>query len=167
MKLICAVCGFENQPGTLYCVKCNAQMPTDDHTPIIGARELVEQVRNHQHKTGTLGLYGAPTTVTLHIEDREPLRVTLSRKTTLGRQGPPDEQGPDINLTPYDALDKGVSRIHAVIQNHGNILTLTDMGSTNGTSLNGERLSPQKPRIIKSNDEIRLGRLVMRIEFDE
>ncbi|MCZ7542435.1 MAG: FHA domain-containing protein [Anaerolineae bacterium] len=168
MALICPVCRHENEPGTVYCAQCNAPLPQDDHTPIVNARDLIDQVKAHQRTTEGLGLYGAPATVTLYVEDDEsPLRVSLLHETTLGRKGPPGEPGPDVDLSPYDALDKGVSRIHAIIQNHGNILTLTDLGSTNGTSLNGERLNPQKPRIIKSRDEIRLGRLVMRIEFEE
>ncbi len=167
MTFVCPTCRHENELGTIYCTECGTPLSYDDHTPIVGARELVDRVREYQRVTEGLGLYGAPSVVTLHIEDSPPLRVALRGQTTLGRQGPPDERGPDIDLSTYDALDKGVSRVHAVIQNHGNILTLTDLGSTNGTALNGERLNPQKPRIIKSNDEIRLGRLVMRIEFDE
>jgi hypothetical protein len=167
MKVICPECGLENPPGTLYCARCNAALPYDEQTPVIGAAELVRRVNEHQRLSGNAGLYGAPATVILNIADCAPLRVWLGKKATLGRQGPPEKPAPDVDLGDYEALKRGVSRVHAVIQNHGSILTLTDLGSTNGTLLNGEKLSPNKPRIIKSNDEIRLGRLVMRIQFGE
>ena len=40
-------------------------------------------------------------------------------------------------------------------------LTLVDLGSVNGTHLNGQRLVPNQPRVLRDGDEIRLGRLVV------
>lgn len=167
MVLVCADCGHENKDGQLFCARCGAELSSNGHTPIISAEELVERVKNHQRLREGLGLYGAPGSVTLRFEDGHALRVVLKRETTLGRRGPRYKPAPDVDLSPYDARAKGVSRVHAVIQNLGNVLTLTDLGSTNGTTLNGERLNPDKPRIIKANDEIGFGRLKVRIEFDD
>ena len=38
-------------------------------------------------------------------------------------------------------------------------------GSANSTYLNGQRLLPSEPRILRDNDELRLGRLVIRVTF--
>ena len=50
---------------------------------------------------------------------------------------------PDLDLAPFGAAEQGVSRRHAVIRRGEDTLTLVDLGSTNGTHLNGQRLDPQ------------------------
>jgi len=40
-----------------------------------------------------------------------------------------------------------------------------DLGSANGSFLNGQRLYPNEKRIVRDSDELRLGRLVMRVRF--
>ncbi|MEO0564900.1 MAG: FHA domain-containing protein, partial [Chloroflexota bacterium] len=61
--------------------------------------------------------------------------------------------------------EKGVSRVHAVIEREEDTLTIMDMGSSNGTYLNGQRLAQNQPRVIRDGDEIRFGKLTTRIYF--
>ena len=70
-----------------------------------------------------------------------------------------------LDLTPYQAHDKGVSRLHAAVSQMGHTLMLTDLGSTNGTFLNEQRLMPNQPRILRDGDMIRLGHLVAYVRF--
>lgn len=49
----------------------------------------------------------------------------------------------------------GVSRRHARLMREGEVYILEDLGSSNGTYLNGERLVERSP--LKSGDQIRLG----------
>jgi pSer/pThr/pTyr-binding forkhead associated (FHA) protein len=74
-------------------------------------------------------------------------------------------QRPDFDLTPFGALENGVSRMHATIERSEDTLTIMDMGSANGTHLNGQKLVPNQPRILRDGDEIRLGKLVAHIYF--
>ncbi|WP_327118003.1 FHA domain-containing protein [Nocardia sp. NBC_01730] len=62
----------------------------------------------------------------------------------------------DLGIAPADI---GVSRAHAMIHVDGRGLTVTDLGSTNGTSLNGsEDLLPPKVAVsLRSGDRIHLG----------
>ena len=84
----------------------------------------------------------------------------------MGRADPKTGDAPEVNLTPYEALDKGVSRQHAAIIRKEGSLYLVDMSSANGTYLNGQRLVPQQPRVLRDGDDIRLGHLVVRITFE-
>jgi FHA domain len=64
-------------------------------------------------------------------------RITLQGSTALIGRGNRD-QGvqPEIDLGIHPA-DRGVSGQHAVLRMRDSGLTVTDLGSTNGTSLNG------------------------------
>jgi FHA domain len=64
-------------------------------------------------------------------------RVILSRSITLiGRRNREQGVAPDIDLSIHPT-DRGVSTQHAVLRVTESGLTITDLGSTNGTSLNG------------------------------
>jgi DNA-binding response OmpR family regulator len=51
--------------------------------------------------------------------------------------------------------DKMVSRLHAKIERSGPRYVLTDLGSANGTYINGRRL--RQPHLLSNNDRIGLG----------
>jgi pSer/pThr/pTyr-binding forkhead associated (FHA) protein len=68
-------------------------------------------------------------------------------------------------MGPFGGADQGVSRRHAEIRRGEDTLTLVDLGSTNGTHLNGQRLIPHQPRVLRDGDEIRMGKLVFHIFF--
>jgi pSer/pThr/pTyr-binding forkhead associated (FHA) protein len=52
--------------------------------------------------------------------------------------------------------DDTVSRLHAVFENLGFAWSIRDLGSRNGTFLNGERISAE--RVLRSKDEVRVGK---------
>ena len=83
----------------------------------------------------------------------------------LGRFDYATSEDHDIDLTPYGAEDRGVSRIHAHLYLENNRIFIVDLDSTNGTFLRGERLEPNVPKLLRTGDEILLGRLGMQIMF--
>lgn len=91
---------------------------------------------------------------------------TLS-ELVIGRIDPETKEVPEVDLTEYGALDKGVSRRHASIVLKDGTLNIIDKDSGNGTFLNGQKLIPEQPRVLRNGDDIRLGRLSMRVEFVE
>lgn len=72
---------------------------------------------------------------------------------------------PDIDLGPEGGYDAGVSRRHAVISLHNGRCMIEDLGSANGTFVNGRRLSPQAMAGLRSGDELMCGTLALRIEI--
>ncbi|RMG88346.1 MAG: FHA domain-containing protein, partial [Chloroflexi bacterium] len=44
-------------------------------------------------------------------------------------------------------------------------LHIKDLGAKNGTFLNGQKLVPEQPRVLRDGDEIRLGRLILEVHF--
>ena len=51
--------------------------------------------------------------------------------------------------------DSTVSRLHAVLENLGYAWSIRDVGSRNGTYINGEKISAE--RVLRSGDELRVG----------
>ena len=74
-------------------------------------------------------------------------RIVLQGNTTLiGRHNREQGVEPEIDLGIHP-VDRGVSTQHAVLRIRDSGLTITDLGSTNGTSLNGsEDLLPEGAR---------------------
>jgi hypothetical protein len=68
----------------------------------------------------------------------------------------------DIAIPEYS-----VSKRHCIIARVDGEYRLTDMGSTNGTIVDGTPLLPQKPRRLKGGETISLGRLMLVFYFPE
>ncbi len=83
--------------------------------------------------------------------DRLPLRI--------GRRDPRQNHYPELDLAEHD---RGIaSRNHALIERNGDYYTLTDLGSTNGTLLNGKHLAPRQPQRLRPGDRIKIGEVEM------
>ncbi|OBF27726.1 peptide-binding protein [Mycobacterium sp. ACS1612] len=86
-----------------------------------------------------------------HLEVSKPSGrelVPLSgQRVTLGKAA-----NNDVSLE----HDETVSRLHAVFENLGFAWSIRDLGSRNGTYLNGEKITAE--RVLRSGDEVRVGR---------
>ena len=72
---------------------------------------------------------------------------------------------PDVDLGPFQAAAAGVSRAHVALDLAGPRPRIEDLGSTNGTYVNGRRISPRSPVPLALGDQISLGRLALRLEL--
>ncbi|MBL8163253.1 MAG: FHA domain-containing protein [Anaerolineae bacterium] len=165
--ITCPYCGHKALEGVMFCEECGQSLKTATANAVLPTRQL-EQASNDLAAKATWGTarFGQDASIIVHIRDAtEPVILQPAKRTILGRSDTNSPQKPDLDLTPYGALEKGVSRIHAAIYRSEDTLTLVDMGSANGTHLNGQRLIPDQPRILRDGDEIRLGKLVAHVYF--
>jgi pSer/pThr/pTyr-binding forkhead associated (FHA) protein len=79
-----------------------------------------------------------------------PLKISLDAPRIVIGRG----EGCEIRLP-----DPSVSHRHASIRQRGSDYVVVDEGSTNGTFVGPVRLSPQAPRVIKSGELVRIGRI--------
>jgi pSer/pThr/pTyr-binding forkhead associated (FHA) protein len=75
----------------------------------------------------------------------------------IGRSDTKSTYTPDIDLTVYNALQKGLSRRHAALVSYQGLVHVLDLSSVNGTFLNGQRLAPDVPYPVRVGDKLRLG----------
>jgi pSer/pThr/pTyr-binding forkhead associated (FHA) protein len=97
----------------------------------------------------------------LEIEGSEH-KINLDEKVeyTLGRIDPATHSLPDVDLTPHNGVEAGVSRRHAKVTRLGeDRYYVMDLSSTNYTHVNGERLEAFEPKVLEEGDEIFLGTL--------
>ena len=161
---ICPYCSKSNREGLIYCAECGENLIGQ---PTFTTRKINSASGTLPTKTawGT-AQFKPGTTLILHIRDIvEPILLNSDKPITLGRADVSSTYQPDLDLNPFGAIEKGVSRIHARIYRTDETLSIVDLGSSNGTHLNGQRLTPDQPRVLRDGDEIRLAKLVAHIYF--
>jgi pSer/pThr/pTyr-binding forkhead associated (FHA) protein len=96
--------------------------------------------------------------------DNQEFDISGKDNVTIGREDAMSNMYPDIDLTPHGGEEGGVSRMHARIFLENGQYMLEDENSTNRTFLNRQGLDPKKPILLHDNDEIRLGRVLLRFK---
>jgi pSer/pThr/pTyr-binding forkhead associated (FHA) protein len=95
----------------------------------------------------------------------EKVRLTEKQAAVIGRGDLNTGYKPDIDLTPYGARVRGISRAHARLHVQNGHLYVSDLGSDNGTFVAGNRLAADVPYQLRSGEELILGCLNMRVIF--
>lgn len=166
----CPFCGTMNVPNTLFCGECGTYLLEDDRraTDLIpneemdwsGAEDGVPGIEHDMMKqTG-------PLSIRLKIGDSQrEVEVNLAKPIYLGRLDPTSDVFPDVNLTPDGGLEQGVSRRHARILRREGSVVIEDLGSINGTLVNGKRLAPYLPEPLHHGDQLQIGKLMIAVQF--
>lgn len=103
-------------------------------------------------------------TIALRIVDSDEIIHLGGRsEVTLGRIVEGQPILPDIDLSPYEAYAHGVSRLHAAIKVTPQRVTIMDLGSSNGTRVNGQKIVPHVEYPLKNHDVVALGKLKIQV----
>ncbi len=170
MQQQCPNCGFRNRLGIVFCENCGASLigespintrslPEDKALPEVLAETVATEAQESILTENTL--------LRLEVEGgKEPIVLKPGHEVILGRRDPATGAMPDVDLTPFAGYRMGVSRRHAALRpNDTKKLDLWDLGSSNGTFLNGARLGAHRPYRLHDGDEIRLGQMTFRLYF--
>lgn len=93
----------------------------------------------------------------------EPQIFVGKEKVVLGRKDDNGRITPEFDLTPYDGGQHGVSRLHAKIAYKDDKYMIQDLGSTNGTRINGNKLVPYQYMPLSDGAVLQIGRLLMNV----
>lgn len=96
---------------------------------------------------------------------RPPLGLTVLGDVVVGRK----VQGvnPDLDLSDYDEGRAGISRIHALIRPTMEGLLLSDLGSTNGTFVDGDKLVTGRAVVLHDGATIAFGKCNFKLRIVE
>jgi pSer/pThr/pTyr-binding forkhead associated (FHA) protein len=144
----CPSCGAHNIENSFFCDECGTEL-TD------GAK----RVSSPQDGTVDLKLVFEGEAVERN------LRACLSDELLIGRLNADNGVSPDIDLEEWGGVEAGVSRSHAALYYRGAEVYLKDLGSTNGTRINGKRLTPYVEHPLRGGDRLVLGGLSVTVEI--
>jgi hypothetical protein len=186
------VCGELNRPGEILCQACGTNLTTGEPAPYSTHFTRQQDAPDAQHlfdsavaETLRVGQYeprkpvGRPGTGTfesgmiLSIQvlgyDAPLLLAPLSNvEIVIGRRDPKQAHvDVDVDLTPYLAYVQGVSRRHAIIKLLGTRLVVWDLHSSNGTYLNGQKLTPGQPTPLNDGCELCFGQMIFRVSYHQ
>lgn len=154
----CPSCQTENPPTATACVNCGtpfvALLPAPATVPVPEAP--LRQVPSEH--LATMNTLGSNVLALFVVGYDRPILVKKDERVTLGRYSPGD-MAPTVDLMPYNGDIMGVSRQHATITASDQGYMIEDLGSTNGTWLNENRLNAHTPYPLHNGALLRLGQL--------
>ena len=166
---LCPRCTHNNLDGALICSRC--RQPLSSYVGL-ATRQMRAVLDMEDMPLPTRERAAAPMPtkngkITRQIEGVEkPLLVENQGRILIGRASSNSVRVPDVDLAPYHAFSKGVSSLHASIFHSDEGLSISDLGSLNGTYLNRECLTPHMGYALHSGDVIYLGQMAMRVFFE-
>ncbi len=165
--IICKTCQHENMEGTLFCSECATQLEPSEYAEdvIIGGSKDQSMPSSSAPRTrATFPEAPAASWIALHfLDSNEILPIVAGDRFMLGRGDDEQQLSPDVDLTPYGALDLGVSRLHLSIRREAGHVMIGDLESSNGTFLNGRRLKPNTDEILHHGDFLVVGKLRIQV----
>ncbi len=147
-SVFCGFCGQRIVATDLFCAFCGAKQPIAQQ----GVHSEIYQK-------------GAAPTARLVIEGTSELSAPIyalhKDENLIGRRDPMSNIFPEVDLSKYDPQTK-ISRRHAKIWRDGTAFMLEDLGSSNGTMIEGSthnvfRLPAHQPFKLSSGDRIKIG----------
>ena len=159
----CRNCQHGNITGAVFCAECGEQLSGEDLViPAITDEQIAEELSKKAPRPElATPVYSW---ISLHFMGSGKILPLASRNEfILGRLSEESLILPDVDLTPYRANTAGVSRLHAVVKREANKAMVMDLGSSNGTYINGRRIHPDVEVTLSHQDIIALGTLQIQI----
>ena len=161
---VCPSCGAVSPAGEAFCANCGSMLSgasapaaaTPDATPTPAAAPAPV--------SAPVATMPALTARLIVEADNQEFDLSGKDNVLIGREDAVSNIFPDVDLTPHGGEDGGVSRMHARIFVENGQYMLEDENSTNFTFLNRQKLAGKTPTPLHDNDEIKLGRVLLRFK---
>lgn len=169
--IVCPNCHNKELVGALFCSQCGTQLVFSEVETVIYSNgdddvEILSAAGPDENREKTLPhpSHEAKSLVSLTLIDTgETLSLGGRSEVTLGRVSKGQPIVPDVDLSPFKAYEAGVSRLHASLKARGEKVLVSDLGSANGTRVNGQKIPPQTQVELQHGDILTLGTLKIQI----
>ena len=165
----CPNCQHLDMPGALFCSECGAQLVildaliTKNFSQIYS--DTLDPITYNRIPETDQHVIVEPSdeidvVVSLHLVDGgRTIHLSGRPEYSLGRVAEGQPILPDIDLSEFEAYAQGVSRLHSSIKIGVQRIAIMDLGSSNGTRVNGQKIVPHVEYPVKHGDIIALGKL--------
>lgn len=167
--ILCPNCHHQEVSGALFCSECGAQLMSSDRLgtqsiPRNTAEILVPSLESAPTEVNTTPSGTPDAVVSLYMVDSGQI-IHLAGRTefTLGRVADNQPILPDVDFSPYEAYAQGVSRLHSSLKIINQRVVITDLGSSNGTRVNGQKIMPHIDYLLNHGDVVALGKLKIQV----
>ena len=148
---VCPSCGSLNPAGESFCSNCGAMLGST-----AAATAAPDVIAAPVAAAPVVSAAPAALNARLIVEaDNQEFDLSGKDNVMIGR---------DVDLTPHGGEEGGVSRMHARIYVENGLYMIEDENSTNFTFLNRQKLTAKTPMSLHDNDEIKLGRVLLRFK---
>lgn len=167
--ILCPNCHHQEVAGALFCSDCGAQLVSNDRISTQSINRSTAEILMPSYQetpvAGTVSQAGSlDAVVSLYLIDTGQI-IHLAGRTefTLGRVAEGQPILPDVDFSPYEAYAQGVSRLHASMKIANQRLIITDLGSSNGTRVNGQKIMAHIDYPLNHGDVVSLGKLKIQV----
>jgi len=169
--ILCPNCQHHEVAGALFCSECGAQLVfTERLSTQAFIRSQSDVLSSPPPQPANPANPPAPPAasidalVSLHLVDNGQILPLAGRSEfTMGRVAEGQPILPDVDLSPYEAYSQGVSRLHAALKVINQRVVIMDLGSSNGTRVNGQKIVPNVDYPLNHGDMIALGKLKIQV----
>jgi pSer/pThr/pTyr-binding forkhead associated (FHA) protein len=166
----CPFCQATHVANTIFCNECGNYLLESDRRPtdplerdeiswVGGTKEQSDVASSSQQGT-------KPVAIQLKIgAGKREVEAKLDKFINVGRVDPTSAIFPEIDLTDESVSSKSVSRRHARILKREDSVLLEDLGSINGTFINGKKLDPYMPEVLSDGDILQVGKIPIEIKI--
>jgi hypothetical protein len=165
----CPFCHATHVDNTIFCSECGTYLLEDDERETDRLNESeIGWVGEDTDDSGIVSSVQAgprPIAIRLRIGSKKrEVELPLNRVIHIGRVDPAENTFPELDLTEDSRQSKRVSRRHARILKQGDTVIVEDIGSVNGTFINGKRLDPYVPEVLNDGDTLQFGTLLAEVK---
>jgi hypothetical protein len=158
----CPSCGALNPAGESFCSNCGSMLGATAAATAAAAPAAAPVAA-----APVMPAASAPAALSARLiveADNQEFDLSGKDNVLIGREDAVSNIFPDVDLTPHGGEEGGVSRMHAHIFVENGQYMLEDENSTNFTFLNRQKLTAKTPTQLHDNDEIKLGRVLLRFK---
>ena len=167
--ILCPNCHNKELPGAYFCGECGTQLISLEflNTRMINKpAEEINVINSGANSFPSRKVIQKPKdpNISLHlVESGKVIHLSDKKDFTLGRAVEGQSILPDVDLSAYDAFSLGVSRMHVSLRIFNGDVYVMDLGSSNGTKINGQKIVQHVEYSISHGDLVTLGRLKVQV----
>lgn len=162
--ILCPNCKHQEIEGALFCSECGAQLVFSSASSEADMNETKSETKSPQPVSPAEDEKNTKPALTLKLlSNGQLIQLSGQNEFTIGRVTEGQPILPDIDLSPYEGYAEGVSRLHAAIRKTDKGYIIVDLGSSNGTRINGQKIVSNVSYPLKDGDVLALGRIKLSV----